>query len=114
MYESLRFGESLSRRTARTTMPKIEPSLTARAFLPLISGLGRLGHDSASLLVAAGVDPATLDDPDPRVPMSAGVRLLALAAETTGDDCIGLHLAEHADLRTADVHFYAMLASATL
>jgi len=77
-----------------------EPSLTARAFLPLISGLRRLGHHSASLLVAVGVVPATLDDPDARVPTSAGVRLLALAAETTSDECIGLHLAESADLRS--------------
>ena len=28
--------------------------------------------------------------------------------------CIGLHLAERADLRTVDVHFYAMAASTTL
>lgn len=46
--------------------------------------------------------------------MSAGSGLLARAAAATGDDCIGLHLAEHADLRTVDVHFYAMTASATL
>jgi hypothetical protein len=82
--------------------------------LPLLSGLRALGHDSASLLAAVGIDPTTLDDPDAHVPMSAGVSLLARAAETTGDDCIGLHLTEHADLRSVDVHFYAMQASATL
>ena len=70
-------------------MPKVEPSLTARAFLPLLSGLRGFGHDPAPLLAAVGVDPTTLDDPDARVPMSAGVGLLARAVEMTGDDCIG-------------------------
>ena len=46
--------------------------------------------------------------------MSAGVGLLAKAVTITGDDCIGLHIAEHADLQAVDVHYYAMLASATL
>jgi len=92
----------------------VEPTLTARAFLPLLSGLRQLGHDPAPLLAAVGVAPAMLEEPDRRIPMSAGSGLLARASVTTGDDCIGLHLAEHADLRTVDVHFYAMAASATL
>ena len=95
-------------------MTKVEPTLTARAFLPLLSGLRLLGHDPAPLLAAVGVEASALDDPDARVPMSAGSGLLAQAAAATGDDNIGLHLAEHADLRTVDVHFYAMAASATL
>ena len=95
-------------------MTKVEPTLTARAFLPLLSGLRQLGHDPAPLLAAVGVEASALDDPDARVPMSAGSGLLARAAAATGDDNIGLHLAEHTDLRTVDVHFYAMAASATL
>lgn len=93
---------------------RVEPTLTARAFLPLVSGLRVLGHDPVPLLAAVGVDIARLDDTDARFPMSAGSGLLARAAVVTGDDCIGLHLAEHADLRTVDVHFYAMAASTTL
>ena len=93
---------------------KVEPTLTARAFLPLLSGLRQLGHDPVPLLSAVGVDAAMLDDPDRRIPMSAGSSLLARAVATTGDDCIGLHLAEHADLRSVDVHFYAMASSDTL
>jgi len=46
--------------------------------------------------------------------MRAGSGLLARAASVAGDDCIGLHLAESADFRTVDVHFYAMAASNTL
>lgn len=60
------------------------------------------------------MDIATLDNPDTPVPMTAGVALLARAAVVTGDDSIGLHLAEHADLRSVDTHYYAMTASTTL
>src|SRR5262245_17826770 len=95
-------------------MARAQPTLTARAFLPLLSGLKRLGQDPAPLLAALGLDAAVFEDPDSRIPMSAGSGLLARAAAATGDDCIGLHLAEHADPRTSDVHFYAMTASDTL
>lgn len=92
----------------------IVPALTARAFRPLVSGLRALGQDPAALLAAVGVDMASLEDPDTHIPMTTGIALLARAAVVTGDDCIGLHLAEHADLRTVDTHYYAMTASTTL
>jgi len=95
-------------------MPRVQPTLTARAILPLVSGLRDLGHDPLPLLAAVGVDAAVLDDPDARVPVSAGSGLLLKAAAATGDDCIGLHLAQHADLKTVDVHFFGMAASRTL
>jgi AraC-like DNA-binding protein len=95
-------------------MARVEATLTARAFLPLLSGLRQLGHDPEPLLAGLGLTPTALEDPDARIPMSVGSGLLARAAASTGDDCIGLHLAEHADLRTVDVHFYAMAASDTL
>jgi hypothetical protein len=91
-----------------------EPTLTSRALLPLVSGLRGLGHDPEPLLAAVGVSPGALNDPDARFPMTAGISLLARASEATGDDYIGLHVAEHADFRTIDVHFYAMGASSTL
>jgi AraC-like DNA-binding protein len=46
--------------------------------------------------------------------MSAGVALLIRAVEMTGDQDLALHLVEHTDLETLDVHFYAMLSSFTL
>src|SRR4051812_21699376 len=95
-------------------MSNVEPTLTVRALLPLVSGLTNLGYDPAPMLRAAGVDATALANPDQRIPMSAGSGLLTRAAAVTGDDCIGLHLAEHADLRTVDVHYFAMAASATL
>src|SRR6186997_1943648 len=95
-------------------MPTLEPRLTVRAINPLLSGLRALGHDPGALLTAAGIDPAQLSDPDTRVPMHAVLRFVDGAVAQTGDDNLGLHLAEHADLGSGDVHFYAMVASRTL
>jgi AraC-like DNA-binding protein len=91
-----------------------EARLTVRAINPLLSGLRAIGHDSGPLLEAAGIDAGQLRDPDVRVPMRAVLRLIDGAVAETGDDNLGLHLAEHADLGSGDVHFYAMLASRTL
>jgi hypothetical protein len=37
-------------------MARVDATLTARAFRPLLSGLQRLGHDPAPLLTAVGLD----------------------------------------------------------
>ena len=91
-----------------------EPRLTVRAIRPLVSGLLALGHDPAPLLRAAGIEESVLSDPDAWVPMRAAVSLLTRAVEATGDDNIGLHLAERAEAGSFDVHFFAMLSSPTL
>ena len=92
----------------------LEPFLTVRAIRPLVSGLRELGHDPAPLLSAIGIDNGTLNDPDGRVPMSVAITLLARGVEQTCDTNLGLHLAEHAELSSVDVHFYAMASSPTL
>jgi len=92
----------------------LEPRLTARAVRPLLSGFRAMGHDAARLAEAVGLDEGALNDPDARVPMHVAIALLARAAEQAGDPNVGLHLAQHADLSTFDVHFYAMASSPTL
>ncbi len=95
-------------------MPGLEPRLTIRAIKPLVSGLRMLGHDPMPIVAAAGIDPATLNDPDVRVPMNLAIALMTHAVERTGDTNLGLHLAEHMELGSVDVHFYAMASSPTL
>ena len=95
-------------------MPTPEPYLTIRAVRPLASGLAVLGCDPAPLLGSVGIDAATLGDPDARVPMRVVLSLIARAVDVTGDTNLGLHIAEHADPGSFDVHFYAMLSSPTL
>ena len=85
-----------------------------RAIRPLVSGLIALGYDPAPLLDKVGIDALILGDPDARVPMAAGVGLLALAVERTGDTNIGFHLAQRAEPGSVDVHFYAMASSSSL
>jgi AraC-like DNA-binding protein len=91
-----------------------EPRLTVRALRPLMSGLMTLGYDSIPFLHTRGIDSKMLLDPDATVPMSACVGLLADGVRATGDDNLGLHVAEHAELGSFDVHFYAMVSSPTL
>ena len=91
-----------------------EPFLTVRAVHPLVSGLTAMGHDPRPLLALTGLDESTLRDPDARVPMRLVMSLMARAVETTRDANLGLHLAEHADIGSTDVHFYAIVSSPTL
>ena len=93
---------------------RVEPRLTVRAIRPILSGLRALGQDPDALRRAAGVREGDWNDPDARLPMSVGPALLARAAEATGDEHVGLHLAEKADLAAFDVVFYAMSSSPTL
>jgi Arabinose-binding domain of AraC transcription regulator, N-term len=91
-----------------------EPRLTVRALRPLISGLLMLGYDAVPFLQTHGIDRDVLLEPDATVPMSACVGLLADGVRATGDDNLGLHVAEQAELGSFDVHFYAMVSSPTL
>jgi AraC-like DNA-binding protein len=91
-----------------------EPRLTVRALRPLMSGLTTLGYDPVPLLNRQGIDSEMLLDPDATMPMSVCVGLLAEGVRATGDDNLGLHVAERAELGSFDVHFYAMVSSPTL
>lgn len=91
-----------------------EPRLTVRALRPLLSGLVTLDYDPLPFLYAHGIDRELLLDPDATVPMSLCVGLLADGVRATGDDNLGLHIAERAELGSFDVHFHAMVSSPTL
>ena len=95
-------------------MRRREPRLTVRALRPLMSGLSALGYDPVPFLQTQGIDGETLLEPDATVPMSVCVGLLADGVRVTSDDNLGLHVAEHAELGSFDVHFYAMVSSPTL
>src|SRR5262249_61353235 len=77
-------------------------------------GLVTVEYDPFPFPSTQGIDRHTLLDHDATVPMSACVGLLADAVRITGDDNLGLHIAEQAELGSFDVHFYAMVSSPTL
>lgn len=95
-------------------MARIDPTLSGRAVGTLVSGLRALGHDPAVLLANAGIDPGILTEPDARVAMTAVLAFIGGAVQATGDDDLGLHLAERAAPESFDVHLYAMSSSGTL
>lgn len=80
----------------------------------MLSGLRGLGHDPAPLIAEAGLAPATLVDPDGRIPTSRVKEFLSAAVERTGDEHLGLHMAQRADLGSFDAPFFAMHSSPTL
>ena len=90
------------------------PHLTARAVRPIVSGLAGLGHNPTPMLAHVGVDAAVLEDPEASVPMRQVMGLIDHAVQVTGDENLGLHIAQHAQTGSFDVHLYAMVSSATL
>jgi AraC-like DNA-binding protein len=61
----------------------------------VIHALHQCGVDGTALATEAGIDVEGLDDPDRRVPLHQSTRLWHLAAEATGDPCVGLQVARH-------------------
>jgi len=94
--------------------PPLAGNLTARAFRAMLSGIRALGHEPASWLAAADIAAPVLEDPDARIPVATVIEFMTLAVGATGDEHLGLHAAEHAELGAYDAPFYAMHASATL
>ena len=72
------------------------------------------GVDASRLAQAAGIDPATLQEPEARVPRAALTRLWQLAFEATGDPAFCLTAARHAAQTSFHGVGYSMMASATI
>ena len=96
-------------------MPTWKPQLTVRGLQPVVAGLSALGHDADELLAAASIPRGLVEgDPEGTVDHAAMRALWEAARETTGDDLIGIHIAEAAPISSFEVHAYALLSSPTL
>lgn len=95
-------------------MKNSEPHLTVRAALPVVAAFEALGHDADAVLQEAEIARSVLQDPEGRVPHSSMMKFWQCASELTGDDALGIHLAEAAPIKSFEVHAYALLASASL
>ncbi len=62
---------------------------------------GKLGADSDVLIRASGQNANTLSAPDSTIDRAAYSRVVELAVEMTGDQCLGLHLGEGLGLSAA-------------
>jgi AraC-like DNA-binding protein len=85
-----------------------------RALQPLVGGLAELGIHANPILRSSGIEPSVLDDPDATVRAGLVAAFWEHALDRTGDDMLGLHLAESAPIQTFDVHAYALLSSPSL
>ncbi len=95
-------------------MKSWEPTIAVRAVQPVVAALEALGHSSEEVLKAAGISPSALQDSEGRLPHGSMMRWWQRACELTGDEHLGIHLAEAAPLKSFEVHAYAMLSSADL
>jgi AraC-like DNA-binding protein len=95
-------------------MAKWAPYIAVRAVQPFVAALEALGVHAQPLLDQVGIARATLDNADGQVPQPAMAALWERALVTTGDDNLGIHLAECAPISSFEVHAYALLSSPTL
>jgi AraC-like DNA-binding protein len=68
--------------------------VTAPLLWPMLLGLSTLGVDLETLLPQAGLSLEDVRDPDARISVERGLVLVRLAVEATGDENLGLHLAQ--------------------
>jgi AraC-like DNA-binding protein len=90
------------------------PTVQASSARKVLDAAARRGVDSRALAVEAGIDLASVDDPEARVPYRALVRLYGAAARATGDPCFGLHVGEGSHPRMFDALGAMALRSPTL
>ena len=91
-----------------------EPTSLASWTRALRKQLDALGLDSAALCKQAGLDPQLMDDPNARYPLSATLRLWALAVQVSGDPAIGLRVSRFVSPTTFHALGYALVASGSL
>ena len=67
--------------------------------------------DPGPLLAKAGISLLTLGEEPKRVDAESQIRFLEIAAEALDDPALGLHLAQHFDLRECGMLYYVLAAS---
>jgi len=91
-----------------------EPSTLASWTRALRKQLDALGLDSAALCLEAGLDPAQMDDPNARYPLSATTRLWQLAVAASSDEALGLKTSRFVSPTSFHALGYALVASTSL
>jgi AraC-like DNA-binding protein len=90
------------------------PSVLGTWALTVVGALDARGFDGQAVAVRAGIDPATLHDPDSRHPIAVTTRLWRLAVDITGDPCFGLWASRFVTQTTFHALGFAVFASRTL
>ena len=80
-------------------MPNISPSHDAVWVRQLAAELKIKGHPAKNLLAQVGVEARTINAEGARIPFDKYAAFFELAAEATGDDCLGLSFGSTRDVR---------------
>ena len=91
-----------------------EPSVSAGYAKGLIELAVSKGADRQALIARAGIDAASLDDLDRRVPFARYVALMRAAKALSGDEALALHYGEAANLGQVSIVGLIGHASATI
>jgi AraC-like DNA-binding protein len=104
--------------TARATPTSAQaagpPALGANGVVPFVDGLTKLGFDTPALLAAAGIDRATLRDPDSLVPCQKFGALLAAAHGEHRVKNLALRLAAVTPIGAFPLFDYLILTCSTV
>ncbi len=97
-------------------MPSTRPlaTVSTRALRPALRHLAACGVDPHRFLESCALDPATVLDPDVRLPLSEIERFWPRAVEVTGDDDVGLHCGTAVQADSFGPLSYLAVVSATL
>ncbi len=97
-----------------TAVPSSSPTASVRALRPLSLGLGARGVSLAPALARAGIDAATMEDPDARIPAELMHGLWREAEELSGESTFGITTAGFIKPGSFDVLDYMCRNSATV
>ena len=96
------------------TLPTGRSTIVAWAITHLLAHVASSGKDVSPILCLPGFRGRDLDDPDLRLPDSVARETWRLAGEITGDEALGLHMAQALPPGALDLLEYAFRASPTL
>ncbi len=80
----------------------------------LVQSVERAGVTRRELLTRAGIDPARLGETEGRFAVHEFARLQGLALDLTGDEALGLHVAEHVTDSAFDIVAHLVMHAPTL
>jgi len=91
-----------------------ETATSATTLRFFTAALDELGEDWHHILRVCEIDPASVEDPEARIPQERFDRVWKTASDVTGDPCIGLHAGERVHPHAVNLFGYLMLSSATI
>ncbi|HVF57519.1 MAG TPA: AraC family transcriptional regulator [Pyrinomonadaceae bacterium] len=91
-------------------MPVV-PTISVRSAIKVVAAAAARGVSPETLCGPAGLDPASLEDADRRMPFTQFVAFYNRAAQLTGDPLLGLHVGERISPNMFDVLGYVAMNS---